>query len=881
MTPENWAKIKDAFQSALDLESEERRYRLEVFREREPELYPELVSLLEHHYASDSLLDTSLFTGSDQNAEAEELPWLGRNIGPYKLVAKIGEGGMGSVYRAIRVDDHYLKNVAIKLVRSGLASRHYLRRFKSERQILATLDHPHIGRLLDGGTTDDGLPYLVMEYIEGGPIDAFCDSQRLSIQKRLELFLKVCSAVQYAHQNLVVHRDLKPANILVTQDGTPKLLDFGIAKLLDPELYFQTVEAEGTMGRAMSPEYASPEQVLGDPITTASDVYSLGVVLYRLLTGHPPYVLSRAKPMDWARIIVETEPERPSVSVGRLAAAEDPDKEELVGHFYDSESAGLTPEAISSRRDGTVAALQRTLRGDLDTIILKALQKDPARRYASVEQFAEDIRRSLQGLPVHARPDTLFYRAGKFTRRHRVPVAAAALVVTSLTVGIVLALRQAHIAEVERAKAERRFDDIRKISHDLIFEVHDSIQNLAGATEARRLIVQDALQYLNSLAVESRDNPDLQKELAVGYDKIGELQGGIGAANMGDTNGALESYKKALSLRKSILLSHPEDTVAQVGLAHSYGQIGDILLEMGRFQEALENQRNNFELTRAAAAASPADPKAQARVAIAYDGMGNIYEALNEWDKSRQSFQASADIFQSLAEKYPQQKTHLRNAALERKKLGGALEATGNVALALAEYRWALLVDEALANANPQDATAQRDLSIDLSNLGDASLKTKDFAGALEQYRSAAAIDERLAKADSKDASAQYYLVYDSYRIGDALLKLGQTPQAIEVYLKAVSMAEANAVADSENTTIRSELARTHARLAAAYVVAASQHASAKSRNLAAARERYKRSLMIWQELDRRGALQAADSHAPDEVEAELAKCEEALRAAS
>src|SRR6185312_11780525 len=266
----------------------ERAIYLDGFCAAEPELRKEVESLLRHHHEAGTVMDhpvkfTPALLPGDEND-----PWIGRNIGPYQTVSKIGQGGMGTVYRAIRVDDHYLKNLAIKLARSGMATGRYLRRFRSERQIMASLDHPNIARLLDGGTTEEGIPYLVMEYIEGQPIDAYCDSHSLNTVERLKLFCQVCAAVQYAHQSLVVHRDLKPGNILVTAEGIPKLLDFGIAKLLDPELFFQTVEAGGTMMKAMTPEYASPEQVRGETITTSSDVYSLGVILYRLLTGHPP-----------------------------------------------------------------------------------------------------------------------------------------------------------------------------------------------------------------------------------------------------------------------------------------------------------------------------------------------------------------------------------------------------------------------------------------------------------------------------------------------------------------------------------------------------------------------------------------------------------------
>ncbi|MGZ5004605.1 MAG: protein kinase domain-containing protein [Chthoniobacterales bacterium] len=349
-----------------------------------------------------------------------EEPFAGRQFGSYQIMREIGRGGLGAVYLAARADDEYRKQVAIKLVRRGLDTEDILRRFRNERQILAQLDHPNIARLIDGGTTDDGLPYFVMEYVNGQPINGYCDANALSTTERLTLFRKVCSAVTYAHQNLVIHRDLKPSNILVTQDGEPKLLDFGIAKLLSAgdELFTQTIPAL----RVMTPEYASPEQIKGDKIMTTSDVYSLGVLLYELLTGQQPYRLKTRTPEQIARAITEQEPERPSTVLADNQQSE-------IGN-------------------------PKSLRGDLDNIVLMAMRKEPARRYASVGQFSEDVRRHLTGLPVVARKDTVAYRTSKFVNRHRIGVAAAALVLLSLVGGIVATLIQVRTASRERAKAE-------------------------------------------------------------------------------------------------------------------------------------------------------------------------------------------------------------------------------------------------------------------------------------------------------------------------------------------------------------------------------------------------------------------------------------------
>ena len=873
IAPGDWQRVKEAFHSALELDSEELKSFLDEFRDSEPELFRELESLLAHQQPTIGVFDEKALLLSGL-AQEEQIPWEGRSIGAYKVVAKIGEGGMGSVFQAIRIDDHYLKNVAIKVVRASCATQPYLQRFRGERQILATLDHPHIAHLLDGGATEDGLPYLVMEHVSGLPIDEYCDRHNLSIEDRLKLFLKVCSAVEYAHQKLVIHRDLKPANILVTAEGEPKLLDFGIAKLLDPELYFQTVDADATNAWPMTPEFASPEQVRGEQITTASDVYSLGIVLYRLMTGHAPYVLSRSGPVLWSRIILEVEPERPSLIVEQPSQVSGPQ----------SSAKPVTPEEIAVARGTRLTALRRSLRGDIDNIVLMALRKDPTRRYSSVEQLANDIRRSLDGMPVAARPDTIGYRSAKFARRHRVLLAAAALVVLSLTLGMVVSLRQARIAEQQRAVAEQRFNDIRTVSHDLIFQIHDSIQFLPGATPARKLVVQSALRYLSTLSKDAPGNLSVQQEIASAYEKIGDVQGGIGSANLGDTAGALDSYTKALEIRKKILAAQPLDAEARDGLAQAYLRMGRIFMDMGRYEEALRVGQSHLDLTTQIAAESPDNRKAKSRLAASYDGMGDIFSSLGRWNECLKNYESSSQLYQSLADSTPKPEIARSNWALERRKIGGVLEAQGAIAKALVEYRSSLKVDRELAAADALDAARARDLAIDYTNLGDALLKASDTSGALENYHQALAIDRRLMDADPSDASARYYLVSDSYRLGDALLKSSKMGEAVAEYKLAASLAEKNSHSDPENAVLRSELARVYAKLAKAHLAVAragSLTERQKQATLAAAHSSYRKSLAIWLDLQKRGAIKSNDQKEPERVAEELQACSQEMQRSS
>lgn len=418
---ERWARVKELFEAAVELDPNQRSALLDTECGADEALRAEIESLLRSDEQTGVFIEQPAFAiPLDLFPDDAEEPVAGRKFGAYQLIREIGRGGLGAVYLAARADDEYRKEVAIKVIRRGLDTDDIIRRFRNERQILAQLDHPNIARLIDGGTTEDGLPYFVMEHVNGEPITAYCDANALPATERLSLFRKVCAAVTYAHQNLVIHRDLKPSNILVTQEGEPKLLDFGIAKLLSAgdELFTQTIPAL----RVMTPEYASPEQVKGDKIMTTSDVYSLGVLLYELLTGQRPYRLKTRTPEEIARAITEQEPERPST--------------------------------IYAEHPNPKTQNPKSLRGDLDNIVLMAMRKEPARRYSSVGQFSEDIRRHLEELPVVARKDTVAYRTSKFVNRHRIGVVAAALILLSLLGGIVATLIQVRTAHRERAKAE-------------------------------------------------------------------------------------------------------------------------------------------------------------------------------------------------------------------------------------------------------------------------------------------------------------------------------------------------------------------------------------------------------------------------------------------
>jgi serine/threonine protein kinase len=508
---ERWSEVQTLFESAIDRPREERITWLQGTCD-DPQLRAEVERLLRAHERADGILDTPA------SLTPESLNVRGQRIGPYRLVREIGRGGMSVVYLAER-EDPYRQRVAVKLLRPGLATSDLVRRFLAERQILATLDHPSIARLLDGGVSDDGRPYFVMELVEGKPITDYCDAHRLSVDDRLALFERVCEAVQYAHRNLVVHRDLKPSNILVTEDGEVKLLDFGIAKLLDPEAVPTAVPHTRTGFRPMTPEYAAPEQVRGEPITTATDVYTLGVVLYELLAGRRPYRVAERTPSEIERVIAEHEPPPPSSAV----ETED----------------GTSPEEVAHARDVLVGELQRALRGDLDTIVQKALRKEAERRYASAEQFAADIERYRSGQPVKARPATVRYRVRKFAQRHRGGVAVAVLFVLLLGgYAATVTLQAQRIAE-ERDRA--RLEAMKTLHvKDFLIELFGSVGPSAGDSAAlTEVLAGGADRVRRDLA----DHPEIRAEMLSALGAVYE--------RLGQTDAARPLVEEALAARRS------------------------------------------------------------------------------------------------------------------------------------------------------------------------------------------------------------------------------------------------------------------------------------------------------------------------------------------
>ena len=591
LPPDQWQKVKQILQSALELPAAERADFIDRECAGDEVILNEVASLLE---ASDEAGTFIVSPGASVSGFVNLGPDVvrsGEQIGSYKVLREIGRGGMGAVYLAERADRHFEKQVALKLIKRGLDTDEIISRFRNERQILANLEHPNIARLLDGGATEDGLPFLVMEYVDGTKLTTFCEQNGLDLNDRLNIFIGACSAVAHAHRNLVVHRDLKPSNILVTADGHPKLLDFGIAKLLTPTGDAATQRTRSEF-HVMTPEYASPEQVLGEPVTTQSDVYSLGIILYELLSGSKPYEFESRNMEKIVRTVCDFEPERPSSRTRRLEQGED----------------------IDIQRSGDLNS--RSIRGDLDNIVLMAIRKEPERRYSSVEQFADDIRRYREGLPVIAREDTFAYRASKFIRRNRVGVVAGASIAVSLLGGMTMTIRQSRLARRQRDKAQRinRYlqkmlaaADPRAVGKDArVVEVLELAANSVRSDFSPEPdIVADlsttiGLTYL-SLGQVSDAEPHLREALnvrrslhgfehpdtAVGLNNFGRL-----IQAKGDLRSAEDLFRRSLAILRRVRSANPLD------LASVLGNLGYLLMLQGQYDEAIQLHSEELDILR-------------------------------------------------------------------------------------------------------------------------------------------------------------------------------------------------------------------------------------------------------------------------------------------
>ncbi len=862
MDSKKWQEIKRIFNSAVELQADEQKLFLAKECGNDTEMLDELEKMLafaEDEDENDSLERNVFELIPDQTSLSQPII-----IGNYKIIRELGRGGMGIVYEALRETANFKQKAALKVIKRGMDTDAILSRFNHERQILASLEHPSIARFLDGGMTEEGLPFYAMEFVEGEFIDKYCDKNELPIEERLKLFQKVCSAVQYAHQNFIAHRDLKPSNILVTKDGSPKLLDFGIAKVLSQTEDEKTGTA--TQLGMMTPAYASPEQVRGEKVGVQSDVYSLGVILYELLTNQKPYSLKTNSPAEVIKVICESEPIRPSSIVNNSAEA-DKNRKFRIPHFA-----------------------FRNLKGDLDNIILKALQKESERRYASVEQFSADIQRHLDGMPVLARSDTFSYRASKFFKRNKASVIAASIIFLALFAGIVATTYQTQIAQNERKRAEKRFEQVRKLANNVVFKYHDSIANLSGSTAVREMLVKDAIEYLDNLAQDAESHPELQKELAQAYLKIGNVQGESYRANLGDSGGALESFSKGIKILEDLLKKEPKNAVNLESLhsiyqsnafllvrmekwkeaesagdqllniagklveidpanlnykfllARSYVIKGDTMAFSGGYEENLRWYRQGLAEAEKSFAINPKDMQTRRVLVVAAQRIGtyleNYVEILKEkgnsleelspiYIEAEEQHRRSIETAQSLKQDFPDNplfSIYVTEASINwgtsLARIGKGEEGVKLILSPLEKYQKNIKDD-------PNNIEAQRDLAELWQYMGFAYVAMNKPDDAVKSHQKSLEIMEKVTKSDSLNMEFLKQ-VHETYnRIGDILLQQNKLQESLSFYQKGLDyvkkMTEVN-----ENPQITAWRAESNRELGVVYLVMAEKNKSSE-----------------------------------------------------
>ena len=855
----DWQRVQQLFLEAVDLPSGERARFLQRCCADNPELLGDIESLLEADGDGGESIEMAV---QDEAASLFDSHLLvGERLGIYRIVREIGRGGMGSVYLALRDDQEYHKEVALKIVKRGMDTAEVLERFRYERQILANLEHPYIARLFDGGSTADGVPFFVMEYIEGKPVSVFCRENSLDLRARCELFIRVLEAVAYAHRSLVVHRDLKPANILITADGTPKLLDFGVAKLISGD-----GDGDHTLTpnlRPFTPGYASPEQVRGQPITTSTDIYSLGAILYEVLIGKPAQPIESNTPSEIERIVCDTEVPRPSLQAHGLPS-------------------------------------------DLDNIVLMAMRKQPERRYQSAVQFAEDLRRHLDGRPVIARQDSVRYRATKVILRNRLQVAAAAIVAVSLIAGLGISLVQTHRANAARANAEaqrlialrettqaqtatlaesqqktvadqqrvlasaqrdeaerekaladQHVKEILDLAGKALFDVHDEIAKLPGSLSARRTIVKTTLQYLEGLERQVGMDDSMREVLSAAYYKIAMIQGDPQGASLQDFQAAEASLLKGQTLLMPAYNRNPNDPSLMLRLIETRASLAELRYRSGRRDEgvktyidlrpvahrlalsldkecglecktqepviensltyevmasdpeqALNHANRGIVLERALLAQHPNEPVLIQGLGSLMAGGAGAYRLLGDLEKSATDYRESIAAREELLRKDPSNTQVRRSLMINYGNYAALLGMPwtpnlGRPAEARIYGAKCVALAREIAAADPNDVTARHDLGMSLSRLGTIDPGPTEVTESLAQLEESRSLLEPIVTENLKSAEPADQLSLVLEYQGHRLETLGRTTEAVASYKK--SMAVIQPFLDAKNSTVLSQ----------------------------------------------------------------------------
>lgn len=760
MDSDRWRRIEELFNQASSLPPPERSAFLLHACGGDTGLLAELHALLSAGGDTTSIHRPIGMETAALLDEADDEAWKDRCLGPWRITGLLGQGGMGAVYSAVNNQDGFELHAAIKLLRLGMTTPAETARFREERRILARLEHPHIARLLDGGelASPDGqgsTPYIVLERVDGLPITDYCASHSLDVPARLRLFLQVVAAVEYAHQRLVLHRDLKPANILVTASGEVKLLDFGIARLLDPAA---GDKAAPTTQLVLTPEYASPEQVRGEPLVAAADVYSLGVVLYELLGGRRPYSFRKTDPLEMARIICEASPQ------------------------------------------------PLNLGADLDNLTAKALEKDPARRYSSAAQLGEDIRRFLEGRPLLARGSSAGYRFAKFIRRNRLAAALVTVTTLSIVAGLAFSLYEAR-------RATRSAALVRQLANTFVFEVYDAIARLPGATKTRELVVARALSYLQAIERDSPRDPRVQYEIGVAYKKIADVTGQATGANLGDSAAALQYYRRAESHLVRAVQANPGDEAARLAFLEVLQRQGQSLAYSGAAAEARSCYQRALTAAEQPELASRAAPPVRVQVANLLMNLSDLLRPAGDVAGAVRASDRALSILNTLYREHPDDVDVQHSLAVAHSSVARSRSFSNDLKGASEARRASIQLMEQVNRARPGNTTVQRDLLLAYGNLGDllgspTLPSLGDRSGAAEAYRRAVALAEALSASDSENRRAKLDLAIALSRLGH-VIDPANHPEALDIYSRAIALFRSLETQDPNNATLAANLAST------------------------------------------------------------------------
>lgn len=752
---ELWQRAKSIVADAIERPAHERKAFVRQASAGDSALMREVEELLEAAGIAASALDEPpaefMLEALEQRAAGA---WVGRTLGAYRLVSLIARGGMGEVYLGERADGQYEQQVAVKVMRADADQAVALEPFWAERRMLASLDHPNLAKLIDAGVTGDGAPWFVMELVQGDAIDTYCDDRGLGVDERLRLFVTVCHVVGYLHRRGVVHRDLKPSNIHVRDDGTVKLLDFGIAEQLCPAPADN--KRTGWAYRILTPEYASPEHIRGEPVTPASDVYSLGVVLYRLLARTSPYdagdgLLSQA--------ICEHAPPWPSRAVDAT---------------------------LSDAR-----TLKRQLRGGLDAVVMKALHKSPAMRYACAEELADDLSRHLQGLAVEARRHAWRYRMSRFLRRHRLALSASLL---ALFAGATVVAYEVYEARRQKARAEQHFADVRKLANIMLRDLQKAIAPLPGGTAARQMVVQNALDSLRQLSVEAKGDDELQIELASGYRSIGDIQGRPYSSNLGDPKSARESYDRGIALVKDLVgnprVAEPTQSHAVAALAQLYQRKGTLLGSQDDDAEAVSLVAKGVALMDQLASRGPLDQDLQFTHAAMHSQLAQVQRFVDKVEPFFKSLATARRLYLAILASRPGDEAAVSGLATTHLEEGTYYferdEDPATVQLAITAFRRALELQGPIVQKHGDDARLKRNFAAHNANLAAALMRAKQPRDAADAYRQAVQILSELSGRDPSNAQLRAEVAIVTGSMSRALLANGDAVAAVAAAQQAV-----------------------------------------------------------------------------------------------